>query len=402
MISQAIILAGGKGTRLGDLTKRIAKPLLKVGDKPFLEYLIWNLVRHGVNDIIITTGYLGEQFVLLEESANRFGCTIRCFQEESPLGTGGCLKAIEGNLKDAFFVLNGDSIFEVNYRDLACSLERNTSVLATLTLRELTDASRFGNVLFSGGLITSFQEKKTSEDGVTLINGGVYVMRKEILNLIPKQKFSLERDLFPTLAESKQLGGILNDGFFLDIGVPESYQAAQTLIPNWQTRKAVFFDRDGVLNFDFGYVHKKEDFKWISEAKDVVKFCNDSGWLVFIVTNQAGIARGHYSETEFMNLMEWVSDELAEHGAHIDKVYYCPHHPTAGLGKLKKKCGCRKPEPGMIEQALSEWPVDKASSILIGDKKSDVDAANASGIKGILFDKTKHSLLQLLMDRETG
>lgn len=396
MIKQAVILAGGKGTRLGSLTKSTPKPLLKVGDKPFLEYLIWNLVRHGVTDIIITTGYLAEQFTSLKEAANLFGCTIRCFQEESPLGTGGCLKAIERTLDDGFLVLNGDSILEVNYRDLVCSLETNASALANLALRERTDASRFGNVSFSDGLITSFQEKKASEGGRALINGGVYVMRKEILNLIPEQEFSLERDLFPELAKSKQLGGLVVNGFFLDIGIPESYQAAQTLIPDWQTKKAVFFDRDGVLNFDFGYVHKKEDFKWIAGAKDAIKFCNDSGWLVFVVTNQAGIARGYYSEAEFMSLMEWVSDDLAGHGAHIDKVYYCPHHPTAGVGELRKKCSCRKPEPGLIKQALSEWPVDKASSILIGDKQSDVDAANASGIRGILFDETKRPLLKLI------
>ncbi len=141
-------------------------------------------------------------------------------------------------------------------------------------------------------------------------------------------------------------------------------------------RGAVFFDRDGVLNVDHGYVGHPHRFEWMPGAIEAVRRVNDSGRLAIVVTNQSGIARGYYSEEEFWVLMDWVRDELRRHGAHLDAVYYCPHHPT-------QRCRCRKPGPGMFERALGEWGLGAERCIMVGDRMTDLAAAAAVGMSGL-------------------
>lgn len=150
---------------------------------------------------------------------------------------------------------------------------------------------------------------------------------------------------------------------------------------------AVFFDRDGVLNIDSGFVHCPEDFQWIDGAMQTIKLFNDAGYLVFVVTNQSGIARGYYTEHDVHQLHHWMNTELAKQHAHIDAFYYCPHYQEAELEQYRKICHCRKPMPGLIHQAMAEWSVDKNKSFLIGDRDTDVKAAASAGIRGYLFDE---------------
>lgn len=163
-------------------------------------------------------------------------------------------------------------------------------------------------------------------------------------------------------------------------------------------RPAVFFDRDGVLNVDKGYVFRKEDFEWMPGAIETVKHFHDKGYYVFVVTNQSGVARGYYSEADVKALHVWVNEELARQDAHIDAFYYCPHHPAYGNSHYRQFCACRKPEPGLIQQALAEWPVDKERSLLFGDKDSDIAAAEMASIKGYLVPKKR--LADLINRRE--
>ena len=148
---------------------------------------------------------------------------------------------------------------------------------------------------------------------------------------------------------------------------------------------AVFFDRDGVLNEDIGYLYRQEDFHWIPGAKEAILHYNRQGYLVFVVTNQSGVARGYYQEDDVHRLHQWMQDQLASIGAHIDGFFHCPHHPEGTVDPYRMTCSCRKPEPGLIQQAMKEWPVGKNRSLLIGDKSSDVEAAHAAGIRGHLF-----------------
>ena len=158
------------------------------------------------------------------------------------------------------------------------------------------------------------------------------------------------------------------------------------MLPQSETRPAAFLDRDGVLNRDTGYVHRARDIVWIDNAKQAVKRLNDAGYFVFVVTNQSGIARGLYRPAEVDLLHRWMNDELRAVGAHIDQFYVCPHHPDGVATGYGIVCDCRKPKPGLLLQAMREWPVRREGSLMIGDKAIDVEAAKAAGIRGIRFD----------------
>lgn len=149
---------------------------------------------------------------------------------------------------------------------------------------------------------------------------------------------------------------------------------------------AVFLDRDGVLNRDLNYVHAAERFEPMPGAAEAIAWANAQGRRVVFVTNQAGIARGYYDEAQFESFTRWIETWLWERGARIEATYYCPHHPTEGKGAYLRACGCRKPQPGMIRAGLADFGFDPARSLLVGDQKTDIAAAEAAGIEGHLFD----------------
>ena len=151
------------------------------------------------------------------------------------------------------------------------------------------------------------------------------------------------------------------------------------------TRPAIFLDRDGVLNRDVGYVHRPEQIEWIDGALEAVKACNDVGAFVFVVSNQSGVARGYYDETAVKALHEWMNDQLALLGAHVDAFEYCPHHEQGSVERYRRRCGRRKPAPGMILDLLRSWPVEHSRSLLVGDKATDIMAGQAAGIESVLF-----------------
>jgi len=161
-------------------------------------------------------------------------------------------------------------------------------------------------------------------------------------------------------------------------------------------RPAAFLDRDGVLNVDHGYVFRTDDLEWIAGAQTAVRLLNDAGYLVIVVTNQSGIARGYYDEAAMHKFHAYMQEVLRAQNAHIDAFYYCPHHPGGTVKKFAISCKCRKPAPGLLEQAAREWPIDLNRSFFIGDKDGDMAAAAAFGICGIKFNSKKHSLLTLV------
>lgn len=166
-----------------------------------------------------------------------------------------------------------------------------------------------------------------------------------------------------------------------------------------QLKPAVFFDRDGVLNVDHGYVYCKDNFEWIPGAIDAIKLLNSRGYLVFVITNQSGVGRGYYQEEDVIALHHWMSQELKKEGAQVNSFYYCPHHSEACIEKYRSACECRKPQPGLLLQAMAEWPVEKSQSFMIGDKQSDMEAAQNAGIVGYLF--KGGNLLHFLEDKLT-
>lgn len=150
-------------------------------------------------------------------------------------------------------------------------------------------------------------------------------------------------------------------------------------------RAAVFFDRDGVLNEDSGYVFRPDQLRWLPGARECVRAVNDSGRFAFVVTNQSGVARGYYDEQAVHAFHAEMQRQLLAMGAHIDAFVFCPHHPEGTVARYARSCECRKPTPGMIEQLLRRWPIRREGSILIGDRPSDVLAAEAAGIEGRLY-----------------
>jgi D-glycero-D-manno-heptose 1,7-bisphosphate phosphatase len=145
-------------------------------------------------------------------------------------------------------------------------------------------------------------------------------------------------------------------------------------------RPAVFLDRDGTLNHDTGYVHRIADFRWLPGAVKAIRRLNDSGYYVFVVTNQSGVARGMYDETAVNELHSWMNEELRAAGAHIDDIRYCPHHPQANIAAYRTACSCRKPAAGMLLDLMNCWPVIRQGSIMIGDKEGDAAAGRTAGI----------------------
>jgi D-glycero-D-manno-heptose 1,7-bisphosphate phosphatase len=150
-------------------------------------------------------------------------------------------------------------------------------------------------------------------------------------------------------------------------------------------RPAAFLDRDGVLNEDLGYVSRPEEFRWCNGAVEGVKVLNELGYLVIVITNQAGVAYGMYEEEAVVELHNWMNSELGRHEARIDGFYYCPHHPQGVRSGYAFTCECRKPRPGMLLRAIHEWNADRSRSFLIGDKQTDIEAAEAAGIPGLLW-----------------
>ncbi|MGZ5928543.1 MAG: D-glycero-alpha-D-manno-heptose-1,7-bisphosphate 7-phosphatase [Rhizomicrobium sp.] len=151
-------------------------------------------------------------------------------------------------------------------------------------------------------------------------------------------------------------------------------------------RPAVFFDRDGVLNIDNGFTHRPDDLRWNEGAVAAIKAVNDAGWYAFVVTNQAGVAHGHYTEKDVDDFHRQMDRVLAEHGAHIDEYVYCPFHPEAKLAAYRRHSPHRKPQPGMILDLVARWPFEIQKSFLIGDRQSDLQAANAASIRAYLYE----------------
>ncbi len=383
MLRQAVILVGGLGTRLGERTRATPKPMLDVAGRPFLDYLLDEISRYSsIESILLLAGYRAEQVAERYHGKRRRGARIEVAQEPAPLGTGGALQHSAAALQPRFLLLNGDSLFDFNMQALIAAGMSRSSLLH-MALKRQQAGDRYGRVVIEGDRVTGFTAPGARATGP--INAGIYVVDRGILDLIGNLPCSLENDVFPRLVAAGQVTGSLYDGYFIDIGVPQDLELASKEFARCLRRPAVFFDRDGVLNVDRGYVHRIEDFEWISGAREAVKLANDLGYLTFVVTNQAGVAHGHYGLDAIERLHGWMANELALVGAHIEAFQFCPFHENGKVEAYRAASPRRKPAPGMILDCLQAWPVEASESLLIGDKESDLAAAAAAGIAGHLF-----------------
>ena len=385
-IRQAVILCGGLGTRLAGLTREIPKPLLAIDGRPFLQLLIQEITRYGVDRFLLLAAHKADQFQAFAAHASEAvgrPITVDVAVEPDQAGTGGALFHARDRLDDSFYLFNGDTLLDVPLDALAQALV-DPQTVGCLALRHVPDASRYGLVDIDDGRIVGFG-RKPARGEPAWINGGVGAFRRSFVShLHPRGAF--ETDALPDLASQGALASVMTHGFFIDIGVPEDFERAQLAIPEFRRRPAIFFDRDGVLNRDLGHVGQIERLEWMPGAKEAVAMVNSAGFYAFVVTNQAGIAKGLYTEADYHRFTRQMRLDLNQIGARIDDERYCPFHVDGVDPAYRKASDWRKPAPGMLLDLMRFWPVDKSRSVMIGDRDSDMQAALAAGVMGCLYD----------------
>ena len=384
-VRQCAVLVGGLGTRLGSLVADVPKPMLDVAGRPFLWWLLRELSRFGIDDAVLLTGHLSEVVEqAMPELAASLPKPMRLTISREPVraGTGGALHHAAHVLDEHFLLVNGDSLFDC-MPGPALARSSTDGMIGRLMLRSVPDTSRYGVVEIDGDRVTAFRAR-ADRAGPGLINGGVYGFDRAVLERIGPA-CSLEQDILPDLAAEGRLEGTVRDGWFIDIGIPADLARSQTELPARLRRRALFLDRDGVCNVDHGWVGTRERWDWMPGAKEAIAMATRAGWHVFIVTNQSGVARGHYTEADVVTLHRWVLDEALAAGGTIDDVRYCPFHPEAPLADYARVSDWRKPAPGMLLDLLRAWELDPARCVMVGDQDTDMAAAAACGMPGHKF-----------------
>ena len=385
MIREAVILAGGFGTRLSHVLGNAPKPMAPVYGKPFLCYVLDRLADAGVERVIMATGYKHE-FV-----ASYFGTRYRRLeivysQETEPLFTGGAiLQAARKTTGESFIVINGDTLFDIDLPAFE-QFHQEHGFPVSIALRRVEDTGRYGAVETDGTRILSFREKESSS-GVGVINGGIYAIRREWLlkQELPK-KFSFEKELLQPLAPEGILTGMAFESYFIDIGVPDDYYRAQKEFSALFPRdKYLFLDRDGVLNKHLpgDYVRCREMWEWLPHVLSKTAELAGRYARIFIVSNQQGVGKGLFSNSDLQDVHTHMLRDIEKAGGRIDKIYVCTaleesHNPD------------RKPGIGMALQAKTDFPeVDFHESVMVGDSLSDMLFGYRCGMRCIYLTNGK-------------
>ena len=380
---EAIILAGGLGTRLRSELSEIPKSMALVGSRPFLEYQMDYLLANGISRFILSVGYKSE-YIRKHFSDQYKNCEIIYAIEKTLLGTGGAIKnAMQFVLDDHVVIANGDSLF---FSDLETQFRSHLAYEAdvTLAVKPMRKFDRYGTILIDGnGKITSFSEKQFTREG--LINGGLYIFNvSSFRHLDLPDKFSIERDFFKTRVNQLNFYGAISEGYFLDIGIPEDFRKAQyeiSIFPKIDKSWTLFLDRDGVINrkLDKDYVKSLNEFEFIPGAlESIVSLSNFFGRLI-IVTNQQGIGKGIMTEEDLNQIHGFLLEKVRKRGGNIDAIYHAPQLEEEGSPM-------RKPGIGMSLQAKKDFPeIDFTKSIIIGDSKKDLEFGKRANMISILI-----------------
>lgn len=397
MISHAVILCGGSGTRMREAGYTQTKFLLPIADK-FVGYLILkNLKEFGIKSVHLLLGEGGEEIKkVIHSLENEFDIRIRYSQEPEPKGTGGALLSAMGELPDEFLLLHGDLLLNTDLTELINIFDSSNSDFAQIVhpsshvfdsdLVEVDDKSQ----------IISYHTKPHRENLNirNLGNAGVYAFKKKVFvdASYNRTKIDLDRELLPAVAAKGFIGkAIRNRQFIRDVGTPERYEKTiNNLEPFIQaefSKPAIFLDRDGTINRLNGFITDEAQIELLDGVGQAISKLNKSGFLVIIVTNQPVIARGDTTLQELNNIHGRIEMELALAGAVIDEIYFCPHHPDSGfdgeIPELKFVCDCRKPSPGLIQEACRDFSINLEKSWIIGDSWRDVQVGENLGIRAL-------------------
>lgn len=388
-----VILAGGLGTRLRSVVSEVPKCMAPVAGRPFLWYLLEQLRAFPVSRVILSVGYLRDVIMQwVGDHSGEYPWEFRFAVEEEPLGTGGGIRLAAGLASGTdVIVLNGDTFFDVDLQALT-DARRASRARVALALKPLRDFDRYGVVeLSEDGTVKAFREKAPCAEG--LINGGVCSI--DISSGVLEghgSRFSFEKDVLEPQCAQGHLHGIVQDGYFVDIGIPEDYARScsepwllqrRTTFPGAVSRLQGFdtllLDRDGVLNrmLPGDYVKRYDEFEWLQGAREALAEAAKKFSRIYIVTNQRGVGRGIMSESDLQQVHARMLADIQAAGGRIDGIYVS----TA----VSDDDPCRKPNRGLFDALLLEHPeVVPERTVMIGDSVGDMQFALNCGIYGVL------------------
>ena len=389
---EAIILAGGLGTRLRGVIGEIPKCMAPVNGKPFLQYQLEWLSRFDVRHVVFSVGYLKEQVIDFVQG-REWPFAVSFAVEKEPLGTGGGIRlALQKCREKQVFVLNGDTFYNVDLRALSFSAP------VTLALKPMRDFDRYGAVDWDGDLVTGFREKQYCAEG--LINGGVYAIDRSQLDmsLFPKT-FSFEREVLEPLTDYGLVAGEVKDGYFIDIGIPEDYARAQRELPEIQAvlkasdtvlssgADTLFLDRDGVINrwLPGDYVKSWDQFAFLPGIRECLRKWAGHFQHIILVSNQRGVGKGVMTPEDLEKVHDRMLEEIRQAGGRIDAVYTCT--------ELEENHPMRKPQTGMFLEARRDFPdIAPERSLMLGDSESDRHFADNCGMSFVLMETAESAM----------
>jgi len=386
-IKQAVILAGGRGMRLWPLTDDRPKPMVPVNGRPFLEYLVDLLKENGVKEIVMLLGYLPEKITEHFGNGSKFGVKIKYSIGAIDDETGTRINNARDLLDEHFVLSYCDNYWPINLSKMS-DFYFNKGVVGTMTAYNNKDGGgeygpRNNLNISDGGMVKKYLVGDYSEDPVyNAIDAGVFILDKKILGLMPEGNFSFQKEILPKLVASGQLAAFRMDHPYCAITSMETLASAEKFL---KQKKVIFLDRDGVINKRMPpheYAKNVADFEFLPGAVASLKKLKDAGYKIFLVTNQAGIAKGLMSEADLQKIHEYMFGELAKAGTTIDGIYFCSHGYSDG-------CDCRKPKPGLFFKAARENFLDLTKTLFIGDSETDAEAALAAGCKFELASGTR-------------
>lgn len=388
-IKQAVILAGGYGTRLKPFTDTNPKPMYSFEGKPFLEYLIEQIRSFGLQEIVLLLGYLPEKIQDYFGDGSRWGVHITYSVSPVEYETGLRIKSAAPLLADEFLLMYCDNYCPIDFSRLIADYEKNKALIQFTAYWNRDDYTKNNLCIAEDGMVEVYDKKRLTPrlQGVDI---GYAVVNKKVLSLLPEENHNFEAVVYPALVAEEKLFATVTEHRYYSVG---SWERIELTKEFFRPKKVIFLDRDGTLNVRpprACYIERPEDFVWLPEAREAMKKLKDAGYTIILISNQPGIARGNLTEETLAAIHKKMQADLREIGAKIDGIYYCPHNWDEG-------CECRKPKPGMFFQAQKELSLDLTKCVMIGDDERDMEAAEKANIPGYLVDE-KNSL-KMLVDK---
>lgn len=384
-VRQAVILAGGLGTRLAPFTEHTPKPMYCFEGKPFLEYLIMQVKSFGIKDIVLLLGYLPKKIMDYFLQGEQYGVHITYRITPVEFDTGARIKMAEDILEDHFLLMYCDNFCPIDFNKLQESYFQNHAMVQ-ITAYANKDGYTKDNLLLNGeGQVLCYDKKRTVA-GLKGVDIGYAIISKQVLNLLPEEGCNFEALVYPEMVKEGRMFAEVTEHRYYSIG---SWQRIELTRQFLKPVKTIFLDRDGTLNVKPAkacYVESPKEFVWIDGAREAVALLKKAGYRVILVSNQPGIAKGNLTIEKLDEIHNKMQKELEEKGGTIDAIYYCPHNWDDG-------CDCRKPKPGMLYQAQKDYSLNLTKCVMIGDDERDMEAAKAVGCRGILIDDN-YTLLQ--------